>query len=852
MAGDQGGLADRLVSAGVTEREAEILAAVAERLRDREIADRLFLSVRTVESHVAALRRKLGVTDRSKLAELAAELRHPARAGGTAPTPLTSLIGRQHEMARLGALLDGHRLVTLVGPAGVGKTRLALHVAAASADRFADGTRFADLAPVGRELVGDTLARALDVVPQPGASLPGLLREAATGMPGLLLVVDNCEHVVADAAELVAALLSAVGGVRVLATSREPLGVPGEVSFEVPTLSAPDEGAAASAASLTTYDAVRLFVDRATTASPDFALTDALGPAVAALCRRLDGLPLAIELAASRVRSLGLAELVAHLDHRCELLSAGARTAPPRQRTLRGAIDWSYDLLDDHEQALLDRLSVFPAAFDLDAAGSVWDADRVARPALITVLPRLVDKSLLTRIGRGTARYRLLETIRAYAAERLAASTAETTTRQRHAAHYLTLAEHAAGQLRGRDRRSWIDRLTTEQPNLRAALAYAISVGDADVAWRFVAALERFWDGTGRRGEAYEWIRRTLAAGDPPATPAAVAGLAAVTALLQPADANTAFEISQTATRLAAGLDDVTRAKAARAVAKGAVWIRPELVAPAAREALDLFGHDHPWDRAATMQCLAYSASQPVDALRWGRESVALFRDIGDQTSAANTLYIMAQRAMHAGIADDEVHEWLIDSQQLADAAGSENDQLHATVGFGQLAFLRGDYDRAAHLMGQSLPGLGRIGDQRCTGRALYVLGEHARRQDRLDQAEHLLRGSVETIARAGQSIVLVDALEALAAVVVALGRPRHAAMLLGAAHTARESAGAHRQPLHPPDMRLRQSLQRTLGSSTFDHEYRHGERSAPAQALREAEPGRAAARGEARPLTGG
>ena len=207
---------------------------------------------------------------------------------------------------------------------------------------------------------------------------------------------------------------------------------------------------------------------------------------------------------------------------------------------------------------------------------------------------------------------------------------------------------------------------------------------------------------------------------------------------------------------------------------------------------------------------------------------------------------------MSAGIADDEVHDWLTESQLLADAAGSESDQIHATVGFGQLAWMRGDYDRSARLMGESLPILRRIGDQRCTGRALYVLGEHARRQDLLDQAEQLLRGSVDAVAHAGQSIVLVGAPEALAAAVVALGRPRHAAMLLGAAHTARESASAHRQPIHPPDMQLRQSLQRTLGASAFDHEYRHGEQFTPAEALHEAEPGRAPARSGPRPLTGG
>ena len=256
-----------------------------------------------------------------------------------------------------------------------------------------------------------------------------------------------------------------------LATSREPLGVPGEVTYPVPTLPVPTPLAAdadADADDIGTYDAVRLFVDRATTASPGFTLTDAVAPAVAALCHRLDGLPLAIELAASRMRTFGPVELVEHLDHRFELLSAGARTALPRHRTLRSAIDWSYELLDGDERALFDLLGVFPADFDYEAVRSVCRTEDLGGAAVLTLLPRLVDKSLVSTVGRGTRRYRLLETIRGYAADRLAASGAEPAARQRHAAHYLAVAELAARQLEASDQRSWLDRLAAEQPNLRA------------------------------------------------------------------------------------------------------------------------------------------------------------------------------------------------------------------------------------------------------------------------------------------------------------------------------------------------------------------------------------------------
>ena len=835
----------RLAGLGVTEREAEVLAAVAERLRNREIAGRLHVSVRTVESHISALLRKLGAADRAALVEMGVQAGRSGRTDAALPAPLTSLVGREDEKTQITALLDGHRLVTLTGPAGVGKTRLALRVATAQASAFPDSARLADLAPVGPGLARDTLARALGVIPQPGWQLRDVLREVAAGTRCLLLV-DNCEHVITETAEAVAELLTAGGQLRVLATSREPLGVPGEVIYQVQPLPVPAGRDSRRAAIAGTYDAVRLFADRAAAASPGFALTDSVAPAVAALCQRLDGLPLAIELAAARMRSFGPAELVGHLDQRFELLSAGARTAAPRHRTLRGAIDWSYELLDDDERALFGRLGVFPADFGYEAVRVVCGADDPGGRTVMRLLPRLVDKSLVSVTGRGTVRYRLLETIRAYAAERLAASGAETAVRRQHAAYYLALAEQAAGQLRTPGQRAWLERLTAEQPNLRSALAHSVTVGDLESAWRSVAALQRFWEMTGQRPEAREWIQQTLAIGDPPATPAAAAGVAAASMILQPADAQAAFGLAQQAAQLAEGLDGFTRAKAALALGMSAVWVQPEQTAPALRDALAGFGTDHPWECAVTMQWLANTSGGLDEALGWGREGVALFRRAGDHMYAANTLFTMAQRSMYAGIGDDEVHQRLAESQALAEAVGSEDDQAHATVGFGQLAWLRGDHAGAARLMEECLPTLRRLGDQRCAGRALHMLGERAREQQQLTRAEELLRGSVAAIAMAGQSIVLVSALESLAAVFCAQDRPRHAAVLLGTAHSARDSASAHLRPVPPPDHELRRSLARILGGAAFDAACSEGKLLSPVQALQLAPSGRGDGSGSA------
>ena len=302
--------------------------------------------------------------------------------------------------------------------------------------------------------------------------------------------------------------------------------------------------------------------------------------------------------------------------------------------------------------------------------------------------------------------------------------------------------------------------------------------------------------------------------------------------ILHPSDTRAAFELAQQAARLAADLDDLTRAKAALALGMTAIWVQPDLAPPALREALTRFGAGHSWERAVTMQCLANTSGGLAEALDWGQQSVALFRRAGDHMYAANTLFIMAQRSMYAGVADDEVAGWLVESQELAEAAGSEADQAHAAVGFAQLEWLRGAHETGAQLMEACLLTLRRLGDQRCAGRALHMLGERAREQQQLSLAEELLRRSAAAVAIAGQSIVLVSALESLAAVLAEQGRPQQAARLLGAAQTARESASPHMQPSQPPDQELRQSLAKALGTGPFAAAYSAGQQQSPAQAL--------------------
>jgi hypothetical protein len=323
-----------------------------------------------------------------------------------------------------------------------------------------------------------------------------------------------------------------------------------------------------------------------------------------------------------------------------------------------------------------------------------------------------------------------------------------------------------------------------------------------------------------------------LQGGGPPATPAVVEGLAAASAVVQPSDATAAYDLARRATRLAARLDDVSRARAALGLAMGAMWVRPELLEPLLHEALDGFGDDHPWEAALTMQGLTQAAGDLTEALHWGRSGVALFRQAGDPKYAANTLFIMAQRAIYAGIADDEVHQWLTESQALAETAGSDEDLAHATVGFAQLAWARGDHTHARELMEQILPTLRRLGDQRCTGRALCLLGRHAHHEGRLDAAADHLTAAIRAVALAGQSFVLVEALETLAAVYYAEGRHRHATVLLGVSDSARQTADIHLRPLRSPDETLLQALTNALGNDQFDAAIAEGRNTDATDAL--------------------
>lgn len=449
----------------------------------------------------------------------------PRPAPGNLPARLTTFVGREDEVVRVDRLLEESRLVTVVGPGGAGKTRLSTEAGARIAARgqgVDGGIWFVELAPVldpldvpqavlaalGRREVG-----LLDThLPGPGRDVVDRIAELLAGRP-ILLILDNCEHLIAAAAAFAGRLLAQTPNLRILATSREPLGIDGEMLCPLGPLALPpvdvgvDEG--------TTYASVRLFADRARAVRPGLVIDAATIGAVAEICRRLDGQPLAIELAAARTRSLTPAQIAHRLDDRFRLLTGGSRTALPRHQTLRAVVEWSWDLLEEHERVALRRLSVFAGGTTLEAAEAVLPGEDFAAADVLDLLAGLVDKSLVDVIGSTETRYRLLETIQAYASERLDDAGEADATADRHARWFIRYTEAEDARLRGPGQIEAINRIAAEHDNLAVVLRHAVEHGDADIATRLVEALSWFWAIRGNHGEGHAWGHEGLAVPGP-------------------------------------------------------------------------------------------------------------------------------------------------------------------------------------------------------------------------------------------------------------------------------------------------------------------------------------------------
>ena len=709
------------------------------------------------------------------------------------PLQPTTFIGRDKELTELKRLFAAARLLTLTGSGGCGKTRLGLQLAADSLDRFPDGAWLVELAPLSDP----------GLVPRTAATVLGLEEESAKPMTTtlvehlkdkrVLMLLDNCEHLLDACAVLAASLVRQCPHLTILASSREALGIAGEQTYRVPSLSLPDPKEAPTPASIASFEALQLFVDRCLKVDADFRVTRDNAATLASICHRLDGIPLAIELAAARVRSLSVEEINRRLDHRFRLLTGGSRTALPRQQTLRSLIDWSYDLLHDPEKLLLQRLSVFAGGWTLEAAEVICAGGDVEDGAVLDLLSSLIDKSLVAVEQSDTRfRYRLLETVRQYAREHLVESGGAEAIRERHRDYFVVLAEESDKKLLGAEQADALRLFEKEHDNLRLALEWSHAEAPAQEDFRLCGAMHRFWFTHGYLAEGRQWCARILAKGAP-ATPT---------------------------------LEYVRAVNAAGSLA----WHQTDFSAarPLLEQSLALSrALDDRWGLARVLNnlgCLAIEQGDYPAARTLFEESLALWRELGDRRGAAG---LLGNLALVAYECDDLVaalplaHESLTLAREVADQ-GRVADALSI---LGNIARDQGDLATAWALNEESLV-IGReLGDRDCIATALYGLGLVALLRGEYGDARTLFQEALAIRRELGDRLGLARVLEGAAALAAAQGDSLGPPRTWGAAERLREELGSPMSPNERPrnDRYAAVACAAASDQGAFDRAWRQG-----------------------------
>jgi predicted ATPase/DNA-binding CsgD family transcriptional regulator len=719
-------------------REIEILGQICDGLSNREIANKLSLSLETIKWYNKQIFAKLGVSSRSQAAAKARQQRlleaAPAAAGENEwralhnlPAQLTSFVGRQKEMAEIKQHLKASRLVVLTGPGGTGKTRLALQVANELRGVYHDGVWWVELASLRDPgLVGDAIAQALKLSASRQAPLVELLKRRLAHMNTLLLL-DNFEHLL-PAASLLGELLASAPQASVLATSRERLHVYGEQEYPVHPLELPDLQRDESPDELLAHDAINLFVQRARAVQPGFSLDEAQKSAVARICVRLDGLPLALELAASQVKILPPSLLAQRLQDSLGSLPAGPRDRPDRQRTLHATIQWSYALLNEAEQALFARLAVFSGGATLDAIQCVCGHDQP--DDLVNTLTALLDKNLVFRRDHRLSepRFAMLETIHEFAHERLQASGETDRFQARYVDYFTSLAEQAAGQIRGSRQSYWLNRMKAEQDNLRLVLSWMLEGQDLLTGLRLVANLADHWYYNGLAGEGQYWTGLALrkASGAPPALRAGVLR-AAGQIIFSVRDLPRAEELLSQALALYRQLEDE----------RNAAWT------------LVLLSLYRTGDVAKSQENIALC-----------QEGLEIFRRLDDRPGMAQAFNILGELARLAG--DDEAASRYY--EECLAIVKQTGERLREGMIYGNLSFIA--YHRAQYR-----------------------------------QAEQLTRQALRIYREMGNDYGMVTNLAILAGPTAALGDSQRAACLLGATQALLEKHGFQHQPSDAPEI---------------------------------------------------
>jgi non-specific serine/threonine protein kinase len=695
-------------------------------MRDNRAMDAGASGVVTPFPDVAARRRRAGRSE-----DAPGDPAEGAAPRHNLPVSLTAFIGRERELVTVERLLAGTRLLTLTGAPGVGKTRLALEVAALRRDALADGVWVVELAPLTNpDLLPQAVAATVGVRERAGRSLVATLAEALRGRE-MLLVLDNCEHVLGASAALADGLLRACPQLQIIATSRELLGIAGETTFPVPVLSVPEPellsvgGGGRLVEGVLASESGRLFAERARAALPTFRVAEDNAAALATICRRLDGIPLALELAAARVTALTPPQLAQRLDDQFRLLSVGRRTAVPRQQTLRAALDWSHDLLSDPERRLLWRLSVFVGGWTLEAAEYVCAGEDLAAPDVLPLLMQLVGKSLvLAEEQSGIATYRLLYSVRQYGIEKLRAAGEEEALRNRHLAWFATVAEEAEEPLWSPDQVAWFARLTAVEENLRSALEWSARTLDqpeqrevtVETGLRLGGALWHFWHLRGHLSE----------------------GRARLTELLE--------------TDLGG---PAVRAKACHAVAY-----------------------------------LAFVQGDLAESCRFAAESLALGRHLVHPFIWASSLLGQATGALVAGDLD-QARAYCEEGLAVCTAAGERRGMFYSLYGLMEVARAEGDLDRGIVLMEEAHALTREQGNPWSIAFALCILGNLLMLRGDLERAATLQRESLALRHATGDDDGIARSLDGLSWVASSQGQHARAARLFGASEALRERIGA-------------------------------------------------------------
>ena len=751
-------------------RELEILHLLEIGLSNREIAQKLVLSLETIKWYNKQIYSKLGVHNRTQAvtaAKAAGLLGRPSEIqekpavtpSHNLPAQVTSFIGRQREIVEVQNLLGDNRLLTLSGPPGTGKTRLALQVASQMLHLFQDGVFFVELAPISDpQFVPITIAQVFNFGESGSGSLVENLKHYL-GNKQLLLVLDNYEQII-ETAPLVGDLLSAAPELKILVTSRQVLKIYGEQEYLVPPLRVPDIESLNDLRSLSQNESVDLFCQRAQAVKPDFTLSKENVTTVAEICDRLDGLPLAIELAAARIKLLSPKMIRDRLDRRLETLIGGARDLPSRLQTLRGTIDWSYDLLDQEEKVLLARLSVFQGGRTIEAA------EAICAPGLsisvMSGIESLLNKSLLYQDKRHQRepRFIMLETIHEYAREKLTESGEARELQRGHAIYFTGLAEQAETELAGTKQAYWFECLRSEHDNLRTALAFAVKHGEKELSLRIVGALQDFWFYSGHVGEGLGWIERAL--------------------------------------DRAEGTSPALRAKALNAAG-----------------------------------CLSFIQGNYESGKRFNSEALAIYRDLGDQVNTAWALTFLSSHCTASSSEIEQGFALVEEALALFRNLDYESGIIRALNSLGELARIDSDYARAEMAYEECLSHCRRSGNKLREAFALANLGIIAQRLGNYDQAKLGMIMALKLLIELNTKYPLALDFIILSGPIAAQGNPEKAARLLGASDILLKAMGLGLQPADQPEIdRYEADVRQQLGEEAFKAAWEKGQAMSLEQAI--------------------